>query len=161
MAQLREWLAAPPPTRDGRPDPAAIRWRLELARHHWRLGELDDCLRLAREVLAIVPPDDQRDLAFALDLIADVLYVQGEFDEAIQLFQRVDRQSEYYVKARFFEGIAHVRNRRAQPAITAFRAITEAIEEGVTGVEDVQRMRDLAWLSLARVYYTAANRTNP
>lgn len=87
-------------------------------------------------------------------------YSQGEFEEAIQLFQRVDRQSDYYVYARFFEGIAHVRTRRAQPAIQAFRAITEAIEEGVSGIEDTQRMRDLAWLSLARVYYTASNRTD-
>ena len=88
-------------------------------------------------------------------------YSQGEFPEAIELFQRVDRGSDYYVYARFFEGISHVRTRRAQPAIQAFRAITEAIEEGVSGVEDTQRMRDLAWLSLARVYYTASNRTNP
>ena len=88
-------------------------------------------------------------------------YAQGEFEEAIQLFQRVDRGSDYYVYARFFEGISHVRTRRAQPAIQAFRAITEAIEEGVTGVEDTQRMRDLAWLSLARVYYTASIRTDP
>ncbi|MFK7992152.1 MAG: tetratricopeptide repeat protein [Sandaracinaceae bacterium] len=87
-------------------------------------------------------------------------YAQGEFEEAIRLFQAVDRQSDYYVYARFFEGIAHVRTRRAQPAIQSFRAITEAIEEGVSGVEDTQRMRDLAWLSLARVYYTAANRTD-
>ncbi len=88
-------------------------------------------------------------------------YAQGEFEEAIQLFQRVDRGSDYYVYARFFEGISHVRTRRAQPAIQSFRSITEAIEEGVTGVEDTQRMRDLAWLSLARVYYTASNRTDP
>ena len=88
-------------------------------------------------------------------------YGQGEFEEAIQLFQQVSRESDYFVYARFFEGISHVRTRRAQPAIQAFRAITEAITEGVTGVEDTQRMRDLAWLSLARVYYTAANRTDP
>jgi len=87
-------------------------------------------------------------------------YGQGEFEEAIQLFQQVDRGSDYYVYARFFEGISHVRTRRAQPAIQSFRAITEAIDEGVTGVEDTQRMEDLAWLSLARVYYTASNRTN-
>ena len=87
MAQLRDWLAAPPPPRDGRPDPAAIRWRLELAGHHRRLGELDDCLRLAREVLAMVPPDDQRDRAFAWDLIADVLQVRGEFDEALDILR--------------------------------------------------------------------------
>ena len=87
-------------------------------------------------------------------------YAQGEFDEAVSLFQRVSRQSDYFVYARFFEGITHVRLRRAQPAIQSFRAITDAIAEGVTGVEDTQRMRDLAWLSLARVYYTAANRTD-
>lgn len=87
-------------------------------------------------------------------------YAQGEFEEAIALFQRVDRRSDYYVYARFFEGIAHVRTRRAQPAIAAFRAIIEAIDQGVSGIEDVGRMRDLAWLSLARVYYTAANRTD-
>jgi tetratricopeptide (TPR) repeat protein len=87
-------------------------------------------------------------------------YNQGEFDEAITLFGRVNRRSNYYVWARFFEGIAHVRSRRAQPAIASFRAIIDAINEGVTGVEDTGRMRDLAWLSLARVYYTAANRTD-
>jgi len=88
-------------------------------------------------------------------------YNQGEFQEAISLFERVDRQSDYFVYARFFEGISHVRMRRAQPAVQAFRAITDAIGEGVSGVEDTQRMRDLAWLSLARVYYAAANRTDP
>ncbi|MCC6877091.1 MAG: tetratricopeptide repeat protein [Sandaracinaceae bacterium] len=87
-------------------------------------------------------------------------YGQGEFDEAIALFERVDRQSPYYVHARFFSGIAHVRNRRAQPAIQSFRAIIDAINQGVRGVEAASRMRDLAWLSLARVYYTAANRTD-
>lgn len=88
-------------------------------------------------------------------------YNQGEFQEAITLFERVDRQSDYFVYARFFEGISHVRMRRAQPAIQSFRAITEAIGEGVSGVEDTERMHDLAWLSLARVYYTASNRTDP
>ena len=88
-------------------------------------------------------------------------YQQGEFQEAVNLFQNVGRESDYYVYARFFEGISHVRQRRAQPAIGSFRAILEAIEGGVSGVEDTQRMQDLAWLSLARVYYTAANTVNP
>jgi tetratricopeptide (TPR) repeat protein len=104
--------------------------------------------------------DDTRPLYYQLIyLMGRYKYNQGEFDEAIALFQRVDRQSEQYVYAKFFEGIAHVRTRRAQPAIGAFRAIVEAIDQGVSGVEDTARMRDLAWLSLARVYYTAANRT--
>jgi len=96
-----------------------------------------------------------------LYLMGRFKYGQGEFDEAISLFRRVDRRSRYYVNARFFEGISHVRLRRASPAVEAFRSILTAIDEGVEGVEDTARMRNLAWISLARVYYTAANRTDP
>ncbi len=88
-------------------------------------------------------------------------YGQNEFEEAIALFQRVAGSSEFYVKARFFDGIAHIRMRQARPAIEAFRAIIDAIDNGdAAGVEDEQRMLNLAWISLARVYYTAANRSS-
>jgi outer membrane protein assembly factor BamD (BamD/ComL family) len=88
-------------------------------------------------------------------------YNQGEFEQGIELFKQVDRSNKWYVKARFFEGISYIRMRRAQPAATAFREIIEALEEGdVEGVDDEKRMKDLAWISLARVYYTAANKVN-
>jgi len=87
-------------------------------------------------------------------------YNQGEFDKAIELFQKVDKANKWYVKARFFEGISYVRMRKAQPAATAFRDIITAIDDGeVENLDDADRMRDLGWISLARVYYTAANRT--
>jgi len=54
--------------------------------------------------------------------------------------------------------VTHVRERHARPAIDAFRSVLEAADSGE--VPDATRMRDLAWLSLARVYYTAANRTD-
>jgi tetratricopeptide (TPR) repeat protein len=95
-----------------------------------------------------------------LFLMGRFKYNQGEFEEAITLFQRVDRQSRFYVNAKFFEGISHVRLRHASPAVESFRAIIEAIDGGVQGVEDTARMRNLAWISLARVYYTAANHTD-
>ncbi len=88
-------------------------------------------------------------------------YAQGEMEAAVELFRAVRPESEHYVEARFFEGVVHVRMRRAQPAIASYRAIVEAIDRGTArGVTDPQRMRDLAWLSLARIYYTAANRTD-
>ena len=88
-------------------------------------------------------------------------YNEGEFEQAIELFRQVDRSNKWYVKARFFEGISYIRMRRAQPAATAFREIIEAIDDGdVSGVDDPDRMSDLAWISLARVYYTAANRVD-
>ncbi len=89
-------------------------------------------------------------------------YNQGEFDKAIALFEKVDKRNKWYIKARFFEGISYIRMRKAQPAATAFRSIISAIDDGeVEGVDDPERMRDLGWISLARVYYTAANRTMP
>jgi outer membrane protein assembly factor BamD (BamD/ComL family) len=88
-------------------------------------------------------------------------YNQGEFEQAIELFQKVDRTNKWYVRARFFEGISYIRMRKAQPAATAFREIIEAVEEGdVDSAEDPERMKELAWISLARVYYTAANKVN-
>lgn len=96
-----------------------------------------------------------------LFLMGRFKYNQGEFPGAVELFQRVSGDSEFFVQARFFEGITHIRMRRARPAIQAFRAIIDSIEEGeAQGVEDEERMENLAWISLARVYYTASNRTN-
>ncbi|MCB9595426.1 MAG: hypothetical protein H6719_22085 [Sandaracinaceae bacterium] len=80
-------------------------------------------------------------------------YAQNELDTAIARFDRVSPSSPHFVRSRFFAGVTHVRLRRARPAIAAFRQVLDA--------PDVpSRMRNLAWLSLARVYYTAANRTD-
>ena len=89
------------------------------------------------------------------------LYDQGEFQRAIDLFQDVDSKSPHHVYARFFEGISFVRMRKARPAIASFRAIINSLKEGkAKGVQDEGRMRNLAWISLARVYYTAAHKRN-
>lgn len=81
-------------------------------------------------------------------------YRDGAYDDAIQLFTRVQRNSRYYVQAKFFTGISHVSARRSQPAVEAFREVLHALDEGVEGVEDEDRMGDLAWLELARIYYS-------
>ena len=81
-------------------------------------------------------------------------YRDGAYDDAVALFRRVQRNSPFYVQARFFEGISQVNARRSQPAVEAFREVLHAIDEGVEGVEDEDRMGDLAWLELARLYYS-------
>ena len=111
---------------------------------------------------------EQFNTAESKELFNELLYImgrfkygQGEFQPAIELFGRVETDSSLYVNAKFFEGIAYIRMRQARPAIASFRAIIDGIEEGdVEGVENEERMRNLAWISLARVYYTAANRTD-
>ncbi len=93
-----------------------------------------------------------------LYLMGRNLYSQGDFQGAIDLFKEVDAGSKQYPYARFFEGISYIRMRKARPAVSSFRAILEAIDSGkIKGLQDEDRMRNLAWLSLGRVYYTAAN----
>ena len=96
-----------------------------------------------------------------LFLMGRYKYSQGEFEPAVALFERVEKDSKLFVEARFFQGITHVRMRQARPAISAFRDIIDGIEGGDVDAEDEERMLNLAWISLARVYYTAANRTDP
>ena len=95
-----------------------------------------------------------------LYLLGRSKYAQGEFEQAIQLFEQVPENSKWYVQAEMFAGISHVRQRQGRPAIQAFRKILDAAEKGDLKTDDDDRIEDLAWLSLARMYYTAANKVD-
>ncbi len=62
------------------------------------------------------------------------------------------------MQSQFFTGISYVQLRKSVPAVKSFQKIVTAIDEGVEGVEDESRMRDLAYLSMARTYYSASVR---
>jgi tetratricopeptide (TPR) repeat protein len=103
--------------------------------------------------------DDRSRYDHLLYLMGRARYQDRRLREAIALFAGIDRDSPYWVPARFFTAVSHVRERKARPAVRAFRSVIEAIDSGAHGgVDDPERMRNLAWLSLGRVYYTAANR---
>jgi hypothetical protein len=103
--------------------------------------------------------DQQRDLFWQLNyLLGRYKYRNRQYEESIRLFNKVDRRSEYYVKAQFFTGISYVQVRKSVPAVNAFQRIEKALDEGVEGVEDEDRMRDLAYLSQARTFYSASIR---
>jgi hypothetical protein len=118
-----------------------------------RVGKYTD------EQVARFDNEQQRDLYWQLNyMLGRFKYRNRQYEEAIRLFQMVDRRSEYYVKAQFFTGISYVQVRKSVPAVKAFQRILEALDEGVEGVEDEERMRDLANLSIARTYYSASIR---
>jgi TolA-binding protein len=97
-----------------------------------------------------------------LYLLGRSRYQTRRFGEAIRLFRQVPEDSPVALEARFFEGISHVRLRRARPAHAAFRRVIDAVRTGHTGGhEDPDRMRDLAWMSVARLYYSMAMQLPP
>ena len=77
-------------------------------------------------------------------------YEARDLSGAVALFREVRASSELYPEAKLYEGVTHVRMRRARPAIAAFRAVLAA---------DDEELHDLAWLNLGRVYYTIAHQS--
>ncbi len=100
---------------------------------------------------------EQQELYWQLNyLLGRYRYRNGQFPESLALFEKVDRRSKYYVQAQFFGGVSNVQLRQSKPAVEAFERILGAIEEGDVEVEDEARMRDLAYLSMARTFYSAS-----
>ncbi len=103
--------------------------------------------------------NNQRDLYWQLNyLLGRYKYRNRQYEDALRLFTKVSRESKYYVRAQFFSGISNVQLRKSVPAVQSFQRIVGAIDEGVEGVDDDSRMRDLAHLSMARTYYSASVR---
>jgi tetratricopeptide (TPR) repeat protein len=97
----------------------------------------------------------------ALEKVRDELYYllgrwhysQGNFNDAIGLFAAVPPTSDFYAKAKFMEGIAHVRTYKGRPAAEAFKALLRQARESPS-TKDIFYFEELAVLSLARVFYS-------
>lgn len=107
------------------------------------------------EVLSEFNTTETRDLYYELlYLMGRHWYAQGEFTAARRFFLEVGPESRYFYHSRFFAGITHVRERHAQPAVRMFRQILDRLEGRLFLSREERRFRDLAWLSLARIYYS-------
>jgi hypothetical protein len=112
--------------------------------------------------IAAFDNDKQRELFYQLNyLLGRYKYRNRQFEEAIRLFNKVDESSQYFIQAQFFAGTSYVQLRKSVPAVQAFQRIESAIDDGVEGVEDEGRIRDLAFLSMARTYYSASIKLDP
>jgi tetratricopeptide (TPR) repeat protein len=104
---------------------------------------------------------EQAELYWQLNyLLGRYRYRNGQFPEALTLFEKVNRKSRYYVEAQFFGGISNVQLRQSKPAVQGFQRIIGAVEEGDVPSEDEARFRDLAYLSMARTFYSASIRVD-
>jgi tetratricopeptide (TPR) repeat protein len=78
------------------------------------------------------------------------------FDKAIGLFQQVSRDSEFFIKAKFFEGVTFVRKYQGKPAIDAFKEILAigADKPKQYNKADIETYEELARLQMGRVFYS-------
>lgn len=104
----------------------------------------------------------QKELFYQLNyLLGRYKYRNGSFEEAIRLFNKVELGSQYYVKSQFFSGTSYVQLRKSVPAVQAFLRIDAAVASGDVEADDEDRLRDLAYLSMARTYYSSSIRLDP
>jgi tetratricopeptide (TPR) repeat protein len=91
-----------------------------------------------------------------LFLLGRHFYTHGDFDKAVALFQQVSRQSPFFIKAKFFEGVTDVRQYQGKPAVDAFKEILVIGEEHPQqySEDDIADYRVLAQLQMARVFYS-------
>ena len=91
-------------------------------------------------------------------LLGRHFYREANFEQAVELFQLVPKESEFFVKAKFFEGVTYVRQYKGSPAIEAFKQILVIAQEPelrkMYKAGDVREFEELANLSMARVFYT-------
>ncbi len=80
----------------------------------------------------------------------------GDFDKAISLFKQVSRGSEFFIKAKFFEGVTYVRKYEGKPAVEAFKDILRIGQEPSKQYkpDDIATYNELAQLQMARVFYS-------
>ncbi|MBC7978320.1 MAG: hypothetical protein H7138_25325 [Myxococcales bacterium] len=81
---------------------------------------------------------------------------EGDFDKAVSLFKQVSRSSEFFIKAKFFEGVTYVRKYEGKPAVDAFKEILLIGEERPKQykADDITTYKELAQLQMARVFYS-------
>jgi len=104
---------------------------------------------------------NQKDLYWHLNyLLGQFKYRDRKYQEAIGLFAKVDRKSKRFLQAQFFNGISYVQLKQSVPAVKSFQRVVQAIDDGAEGegIDDIARLRDLAFLSMARTYYSASIR---
>jgi TolA-binding protein len=91
-----------------------------------------------------------------LYLMGRYWYNQNEFEKARTFLAAEEPDAKYYVHSLFFVGVTYVRERQASPAVKAFRKIVDKFKDTprIFLSAEEERFLDLAWLSLARIYYS-------
>lgn len=85
-------------------------------------------------------------------------YRAGRYDEAARLLGAVTSSARQYVPAQMLSGAAFVRLRRSVDAVQSFQRALRRLDEGSPDVISPDRMRELANVSMARIYISAAVR---
>jgi tetratricopeptide (TPR) repeat protein len=115
-------------------------------------GEQATLERMADFDPATYPPDIKDRIYF---YVGQFHYYQGTLKKALESLSKVGPSSEEtYVRARYIEGVVHVRNNNAKAASDAFKDVLRFKEEVGLKSELGLKVYRMSLLALARIFYT-------
>ena len=114
---------------------------------------------LARIVAKIPPEDFPRSARDPLYYLLGVrLYEQDKLTEARKYFDQVSEKSDLYTRAKYFSGVIANKQGKLKTAVRAFTEVAQvkASAQTLQELEELDRLRDLSLLNIARIYYGLA-----
>jgi len=137
----------------------SLPWLAQLGRHlpepagvTGLLGHYGDSLEVIRRFDSEETRELHGDLLF---LMGRHWYDRGELGAARRFFVEVPPEDDRHYEAHFYAAVTHVRERRAAPAVRILRGVLDRLDRRIFPSRRERRYRDLAWLTLARIYYSA------
>ncbi|MDP2312115.1 MAG: hypothetical protein Q8P41_04360 [Pseudomonadota bacterium] len=115
---------------------------------------------LARIVAKIPPEEFPRSARNQLYYLLGVrLYEQDKLTDARKYFGQVSDKSDLYTRSKYFEGVIYNKQGKLKSAVRSFTDVarTEASASTQQELEELDRLRDLSLMNIARIYYSIEN----
>ena len=107
--------------------------------------------KIAKYDPGLCPAEFRSELAF---LRGQYHYSTGQLPQALEFLRRVKPDSRYFPKAKFLEGISHVRLDKPKPAVESFKDLLRVTVSANNPTEDLKYFNQLSIMSMARVFYS-------
>lgn len=118
-------------------------------------GNDTELLRIVHKIPPEAFPRNAQDHLFYL--LGRKHFERGNLSAAIEQFKRVSAKSELFMRSKYYEGVVLNEQRKLRSAVAAFREVVQAEVEltntDAEHVQEVEDLKDLAIMNIARVYY--------
>lgn len=123
-------------------------------------GDESDLSRVVAKIPVDVYKDDPSILRIAGSTLYYALgvreYEKGNLTEARKYFGQVSEKSDLYTRSKYFEGVIYNKQGKLKSAVRSFMDVANFNAEAKTQQElqDLDRLRDLSLMNVARIYYS-------
>jgi tetratricopeptide (TPR) repeat protein len=84
-------------------------------------------------------------------------FEKGNLSDAVAQFQQVSAKSELYLRSKYYEGVILNEQKKLRSSVAAFREVVQAKVElrsnDAEHVQEIEDLKDLAIMNIARVYF--------